>query len=440
MKNLNPVTSEPKLVQLFSQYGQVHRVRRVKDFAFVFFESRSDALRAMEATNDLEVDGSKIHVALAKPQTNEQKQRNAERKREREMRQGGGRLGPPNEPPFFGGRPPPVNHGWGPPPVRGPPRNVMSPPRDPYFDEFPSMGYRDEEYYDEYFEPEYGFEERYPPEPMLPPPRPMPGPRSGPRGGRGGQGVRGRGFGPRPPPPPPPPPPRGRGPPVQQRRQSHGDSPMQHPSSAARGRGQPLMSPRGGGRARGRGGPAGRGRGVSPGGGNQAGQGFVGKGMKRPYLPGKPEAGAKRTRPPDLFARQQPLSQPQNTLSKVGGVGGLGGMGGPTAMGGGMGAMGRGRGRPMSGQTQSVLGQQSWSAGAMNQQPQQQPMGFGVTSGYASMQNATVSYGQSGLSTFGQLQRHPVAQQQPQQQRQPPPLQQRQPGWYSEYSGGGQWQ
>ena len=400
-------------MQIFSLYGEVHRVRRVKDFAFVFFENRGDALQAMEATNDTEIDGSIIHVALAKPQTNEQKQRNAERKREREMRQGGGRPGSMDDSGFFGG-PPPPGPGWGPGPGPGPQRmsrDGMPPPHDAYFDEFGPMGPPEEEYYDEYYEPEYGFaEEGYPPGMMSPMgPRPMMGPR-----GRGGRGN----FGARPPPPPPPPPPRGRGHPQQGARSYDGGPAMHQPMMRG---GRPPMTPRGGGRGRGRGGPPGRGRGTPGGFGNRGmqGGGPRGRGVKRPAPTGMPDTGAKRGRPPDLFARQQPLPQ-QSTIPRLGGILGQG-QGGMAVQGqGGMAVQGRGRAQP-------PRGQQSWSGSTMNQQPQQQSVGFGSTTGFTSMQNAP--YGQLGGTTFGQSQR-PTAPQQ----------QQRQPSWYSEYSGGGQLQ
>jgi RNA recognition motif-containing protein len=408
VKNLSPDTTEPKLMQIFSQYGEVHRVRRVKDFAFVFFENRSDALRAMEATNETDVDGSVILVALAKPQTNEQKQRNAERKREREVRQGGGRPGAMNDPGFFGG-PPPPGSGWGPGPgPRRMSRDGMPPPHDAYFDEFGPMGPPEEEYYEEYYEPEYGFpEEGFIPG-MMPPmgPRPVMGPLRG-RGGRGN-------FGARPPPPLPPPAPRGRGHPQQGPRPSYngglGTQPMM------RG-GRPPVTPRGGGRGRGRGGQPGRGRG-SPGGfGNRGMQGGSrgGRGVKRPAPTGMPDAGAKRGRPPDLFARQQPLPQ-HNTFPRLGVMGGQGqGQGG-------MAGQGRGRAQP----PQPPRGQQGWSGSTMNQQ---QSMGFGSTTGFTSMQNPPL--GQLGATTFGQGHRPAVPQQQQQQH---------QPGWYSEYSGGSQMQ
>ena len=47
--------------------GAVERVKKLKDYAFVHFRERSDALRAMNALNGADLEGSTIEVVLAKP-------------------------------------------------------------------------------------------------------------------------------------------------------------------------------------------------------------------------------------------------------------------------------------------------------------------------------------------------------------------------------------
>ena len=56
-----------RLEELFNQYGQVEKVNRIKDYAFIFFESRSGAIAAQTATNGMELMGSHFSVSLAKP-------------------------------------------------------------------------------------------------------------------------------------------------------------------------------------------------------------------------------------------------------------------------------------------------------------------------------------------------------------------------------------
>ena len=45
----------------------MEKVNRIKDYAFIFFESRDGAISAQRATNGMELLGSHISVSLAKP-------------------------------------------------------------------------------------------------------------------------------------------------------------------------------------------------------------------------------------------------------------------------------------------------------------------------------------------------------------------------------------
>lgn len=51
VKNLKSLVSEDELRQVFEPYGQVGRVKKTKDYGFIHFENREDALRAMEELN-----------------------------------------------------------------------------------------------------------------------------------------------------------------------------------------------------------------------------------------------------------------------------------------------------------------------------------------------------------------------------------------------------
>nr|XP_046270021.1 RNA-binding protein 47 isoform X6 [Scatophagus argus] len=74
VRNLMMETSEETIKQVFSQWnpGCVERVKKIRDYAFVHFNSRDDAVLAMDHLNGTEVEGSCIEVTLAKPVDKEQ--------------------------------------------------------------------------------------------------------------------------------------------------------------------------------------------------------------------------------------------------------------------------------------------------------------------------------------------------------------------------------
>ncbi|XP_067353019.1 RNA-binding protein 47 isoform X5 [Channa argus] len=74
VRNLMMETSEEAIRQVFSQWnpGCVERVKKIRDYAFVHFTSREDAVLAMDHLNGTEMEGSCIEVTLAKPVDKEQ--------------------------------------------------------------------------------------------------------------------------------------------------------------------------------------------------------------------------------------------------------------------------------------------------------------------------------------------------------------------------------
>lgn len=74
VRNLMIETSEDTLRQTFNQFnpGCVERVKKIRDYAFVHFASREDAVVAMDNLNGTEIEGSRIEVTLAKPVDKEQ--------------------------------------------------------------------------------------------------------------------------------------------------------------------------------------------------------------------------------------------------------------------------------------------------------------------------------------------------------------------------------
>uniref|UniRef100_A0A7N6AGL9 APOBEC1 complementation factor n=1 Tax=Anabas testudineus TaxID=64144 RepID=A0A7N6AGL9_ANATE len=69
VRNLMLQTTEETIEKEFNSLkpGAVERVKKIRDYAFVHFTQREDAISAMNALNGKVVDGSPIEVTLAKP-------------------------------------------------------------------------------------------------------------------------------------------------------------------------------------------------------------------------------------------------------------------------------------------------------------------------------------------------------------------------------------
>lgn len=56
VRNLTQDVSEEKLKEAFEEFGgKVERVKKIRDYAFVHFEERDEALKALENNNGREV-------------------------------------------------------------------------------------------------------------------------------------------------------------------------------------------------------------------------------------------------------------------------------------------------------------------------------------------------------------------------------------------------
>ncbi|VDI37998.1 heterogeneous nuclear ribonucleoprotein R [Mytilus galloprovincialis] len=187
IRNLSADVSEELLKEKFTEYGKIERVKKIKDYGFVHYEERDDAVKALDAMNGQKLGKLEIEVSLAKPPTENKKKE--QRKREQERRQMMGGYEDFYQPPM-----PPSRMM---PPGRGMRRPMPPPPRFDYYDDF--FGYED---YNDYYGGGYA--------PQMPRgrggrggPPPMRGrggaiPPGGPRGAgaavRGSRGaVRGRG-------------------------------------------------------------------------------------------------------------------------------------------------------------------------------------------------------------------------------------------------------
>jgi len=69
VRNLMMNTTEEQIREVFERFkvNSVERVKKLKDYAFVHFKERDDALHAMNLMNNREIDGSIVEVTLAKP-------------------------------------------------------------------------------------------------------------------------------------------------------------------------------------------------------------------------------------------------------------------------------------------------------------------------------------------------------------------------------------
>ncbi|CAB0033908.1 unnamed protein product [Trichogramma brassicae] len=175
VRNLTQDCSEEKLKECFEQHGKIERVKKIKDYAFIHFEDRDCAVKAMRELNNKEMGGSHIEVSLAKPPSDKKKKEEMLRARERRMMQmmqmmqnrGGGS---PSHPGLIAG----------PMPVRGPgqgPRGTGAGMRglsrtDTYDYDYEYYGYGDyrgaynDPYYDDYYRYEdYYFDYAPPPPP-----------------------------------------------------------------------------------------------------------------------------------------------------------------------------------------------------------------------------------------------------------------------------------
>uniref|UniRef100_A0A4W5R4D7 RRM domain-containing protein n=2 Tax=Hucho hucho TaxID=62062 RepID=A0A4W5R4D7_9TELE len=188
VRNLATPVTEELLEKTFSQFGKLERVKKLKDYAFVHFEDRDAAVKAMQEMNGKELEGEEIEIVLAKPPDKKRK----ERQRHPVCRGRGGRGGYSYPPDYYG--------------------------YEDYYDDYYSGGYDYHDYRGGYDDPYYGgYDDVY-------------APRGRGRVSRGAPSPpRGRG----------PPPPRGRGGYVQR------GAPMGVPRGSRGSRGRPPQLQRG---------------------------------------------------------------------------------------------------------------------------------------------------------------------------------------------------
>lgn len=86
VRNLSNEVTEEEIRQTFEPFGQVERVKKMKNYAFVHFEDRDCAIEAMNSLNGKVFnDGSPIEIILSKPPSDKKKKEEILRARERRM-------------------------------------------------------------------------------------------------------------------------------------------------------------------------------------------------------------------------------------------------------------------------------------------------------------------------------------------------------------------
>eukprot|EP00095_Tigriopus_kingsejongensis_P001832 maker-scaffold10_size831480-snap-gene-5.12 protein:Tk01832 transcript:maker-scaffold10_size831480-snap-gene-5.12-mRNA-1 annotation:"GH17270" len=85
VRNLTANVTEENIRDLFEAHGRVERVKKIKDYAFVHFEDRKQAVAALEQLNGSDLCGAYLEISLAKPPSDKKKKEDMLRKREQRM-------------------------------------------------------------------------------------------------------------------------------------------------------------------------------------------------------------------------------------------------------------------------------------------------------------------------------------------------------------------
>lgn len=85
IRNLTQATSEDMLKSSFEEYGKVERVKKIKDYAFIHYENRDDAVKAMNTLQGSDLGGAFMEISLAKPPSDKKKKEEILRNREKRL-------------------------------------------------------------------------------------------------------------------------------------------------------------------------------------------------------------------------------------------------------------------------------------------------------------------------------------------------------------------
>ncbi|XP_076155642.1 heterogeneous nuclear ribonucleoprotein Q-like isoform X3 [Alosa pseudoharengus] len=105
VRNLASTVTEDILEKTFTQFGKLERVKKLKDYAFIHFEEREGAVKALADMNGKELEGEQIEIVFAKPPDQKRKERKAQRQAAKtQMYDDYYYYGPPHMPPPTRGR------------------------------------------------------------------------------------------------------------------------------------------------------------------------------------------------------------------------------------------------------------------------------------------------------------------------------------------------
>lgn len=79
VRNLANGVTEETLEKAFGEFGKLERVKKLKDYAFIHFEERDGAVKALEEMDGKELEGEQIEIVFAKPPDQKRKERKAQR-------------------------------------------------------------------------------------------------------------------------------------------------------------------------------------------------------------------------------------------------------------------------------------------------------------------------------------------------------------------------
>ncbi|KAJ8288638.1 hypothetical protein COCON_G00012970 [Conger conger] len=79
VRNLASTVTEEILEKTFTQFGKLERVKKLKDYAFIHFNDRDGAVKALAEMNGKDLEGEHIEIVFAKPPDQKRKERKAQR-------------------------------------------------------------------------------------------------------------------------------------------------------------------------------------------------------------------------------------------------------------------------------------------------------------------------------------------------------------------------
>jgi RNA recognition motif-containing protein len=81
VKNLKESVTEEKLTELFSPFGEIDKIKKLRDYAFIHYKERDPAVNAMDSLKGTMIEGIEVDISLAKPQSENKSKKKVTTKR-----------------------------------------------------------------------------------------------------------------------------------------------------------------------------------------------------------------------------------------------------------------------------------------------------------------------------------------------------------------------